>query len=332
MREHASAGRRRRRRRRPAVQPTPLISVMLVLVVGSTGCASDGSDAPTGAVEADTPSSTTTTTAVSTTTTLAATATTAPEQPPSVGLADQFAVHEGGGAGDDCTDLSYEYFPPPPTGPYLGPGASEFPVERGGVATLCVHGFSEGPAIAVDVETPTGERSSFGVVLDGMYQPATDDPLQGDDLHGVRTAEEHDVWRVRWVLPSSSALGTYHFTARQGDLASDATLSVVEPNDGQLAMIDPIEYEGVTVNDHPQWAAVGFRPGAVRNLGLYQRSPDGATWTLVRPLPQLTMDSGGAGVFEVPLEDSIPGTSYCVIDSGDEDPSGTCASGLLVEG
>lgn len=250
--------------------------------------------------------------------------------PRSVGLAPQFAKYVGGGAGEDCTDLGFEYFPPP-AGPYVGPVDVERGFEQGGVATLCVRGFTDDVPIAVEVAWPTGERSSFEVVLDGTYQGVTADPLDGNTVHGVWTAEEYDAWRVRWVMPSTSPVGTYHMTAIQDSVVSDATMSVVEPRRGYLAMVDPPEYEGLVSTDRPQWAALGFQPDGVLDVGLYTMGDGGRMWELVEPLPQVRLDEGGGGIVEVSLAGYEPGRSYCVVHARDETPGESCLSGFTFE-
>lgn len=250
---------------------------------------------------------------------------------PSVGLAEQFAVEDGGGGGDYCTELGYEIVNyNPPTGPFIGIDDTILPLDvQGALATICIHGFSPDSDISVVVTDPMGEESSFVIQLDGTYQALAVDPLAGATLHAAKTSETYDVWRVRWAVPSTSALGSYHFVARQGSTTAEHIREVIRPEGPYMSLVDHAEYVDLSRDSIGQWIAYGFGPGDVLNTGIYRAAVGEQAWHLVEPLPQLTADSGGAGVLQVPFGSYEPGYNYCVVEAR-EYPYSNCLNGFTI--
>lgn len=225
-------------------------------------------------------------------------------------LAEQFTAFIGAGAPGDCDDSAWSQ--PLTSVPYVGLPDQRVDAVLGSVEPLCLVGFDLEREVTLAIVIPDGTVRILDVALAGAGRPT--DLLGGpDDVVGFGVA--HDTvteGSLDWWIRPDAPVGEYGFVAGQDGLVASGSTWVAS---GTVPSLEAVPADDVAWR---RFAVSGF-PSGPAAFGVYrdtQVAPDGSVegsvFELVADLGVLEVDTTGALVLDVPVDDLVPGEWYCV--------------------
>ncbi|MBY5163489.1 hypothetical protein [Salsipaludibacter albus] len=286
--------------------------VVAAMVIGLAACGTTTADDTTSSTRSTSPVvETASSSGPSPVTRSTSTAPSSPAAAPGVQvLAEQFTAFIGAGAPGDCDDSLWDQ--PLTSLPYVGLPEQRVDAVLGSVEPVCLVGFDLDLEITLAIALPDGTVRTLGVFLTGAGRPV--DLLGGpDDVVGFGVA--HDTvtegsldW---WIRPDAPG-GEYVFVAGQDGLVASGSVWV---SPGTVPSLEAVPADDVAWR---RFAVSGF-PSGPAAFGVYRdtrvvpdQSDGGSVFELVADLGERDVDTTGALVLDVPVDDLVPGEWYCV--------------------